>query len=219
MKKYIISILVVCLAFVAGCANITNTVKVNKNGTADINFDVNFDGTAAFLADSIMNKAVPQFKDQGFKVKKVSSTEYQFSRHIKQTTGGKNTNQLAKEYGINYKETKGFFFDKVRLDGTVDMPKLLKQYSGDAAIPNNILSQVNYTLVLDLPISGIGKNNADKVSGGKLTWKVPLTEKKPLFFEINVPNVKNIAIVGGIVLILAVALIIWLVRRKRKSSL
>ncbi|HCX6196875.1 TPA: protein with hydrophobic anchor, partial [Listeria monocytogenes] len=54
--------------------------------------------------------------------------------------------------------------------------------------------------------------------GGKLTWDVPLDKKSEMYFEVTVPNVKNIAIVGGILLVAIIGLLIYLIKRHRKKK-
>lgn len=88
----------------------------------------------------------------------------------------------------------------------------------DVPFPKEILSQVDYTFILDLPISSIGENNAKSVDGGKLTWDVSLDKKSEMYFEVTVPNVKNIAIVGGILLVAIIGLLIYLIKRHRKKK-
>lgn len=66
----------------------------------------------------------------------------------------------------------------------------------DVPFPKEILSQVDYTFILDLPISSIGENNAKSVDGGS-SLGMCLYKKSEMYFEVTVPNVKNIAIVGG----------------------
>ncbi|EGT1824747.1 protein with hydrophobic anchor, partial [Listeria monocytogenes] len=46
----------------------------------------------------------------------------------------------------------------------------------------------------------------------------PLDKKSEMYFEVTVPNVKNIAIVGGILLVVIIGLFIYLIRRHRKKK-
>lgn len=104
------------------------------------------------------------------------------------------------------------------MDANIDIEKIWKKEVADVPFPKEILSQIDYTFILDLPVSSIGDNNAKSVDGGKLTWDVPLDQKSEMYFEVTVPNVKNIAIVGGILLVAIISLLVYLIRKHRKKK-
>lgn len=122
------------------------------------------------------------------------------------------------DFGVKITNSKSFFTQKIKVDADIDIEKIWKKEVADVPFPKEILSQVDYTFILDLPISSIGENNAKSVDGGKLTWDVSLDKKSEMYFEVTVPNVKNIAIVGGILLVAIIGLLIYLIKRHRKKK-
>ncbi|WP_088825403.1 DUF3153 domain-containing protein [Listeria goaensis] len=202
-----------------GCADVVNTVKVNKDGTADLNFDVTLGTTAGLLAGPAIKELTPKLEDAGFTIKKPSQNQFSIHKKIEKSAKKVDFKAEAKKYGVKFQETDGFFMKKIRLDATLDIPKILKEQQLGEKVPTALLSQVDYTLVLDFPIDTIGANNADEKDGGKLTWHIPLEQKNQLYFEIEIPNVKNIAITAGIVFILLIVGIVLLIKRRKKRKI
>lgn len=200
----------------SGCADVTNTVKVDKKGDATISFDIDISSVAGIFASTYSDEALTKLKDAGFKVEKKSDTSYHIEKKLEKSET--KTDMKPEDFGVKITNTKSFFTQKVRIDANIDPEKIWKQQVADVPFPKEILDKIDYTLILDLPISTIGDNNAKSVTGGKLTWDVPLAEKSELYFDVTLPNVKNIAIVGGIVLIAGIILIIYLVRKHRKKE-
>ncbi len=200
----------------SGCADVTNTVKVDKKGDATISFDIDISSVAGIFASTYSDEAFTKLKDAGFKVEKKSDTSYHIEKKLEKSET--KTDMKPEDFGVKITNTKSFFTQKVRIDANIDLEKIWKQQVADVPFPKEILDKIDYTLILDLPISTIGDNNAKSVTGGKLTWDVPLAEKSELYFDVTLPNVKNIAIVGGIVLIAGIILIIYLVRKHRKKE-
>ncbi|MBC2182606.1 protein with hydrophobic anchor [Listeria sp. FSL L7-0233] len=217
MKKIIFTVVLSLVLVLAGCADVTNTVKVNKKGEATISFDVDISTVAGIFASSYSDEMVAKLQEAGFTVDKKSNTSYHIEKKLDKNDT-MNSDMKPEDFGVKITNTKSFFTQKIKVDADIDIEKIWKKEVADVAFPKDILSQVNYTFVLDLPISTIGDNNAKSVDGGKLTWDVPLDKKSELYFEVTVPNVKNIAIVGGILLVAIIGLLIFLIRRHRKKK-
>ncbi len=207
------------MLLLTGCADVINTVKINKDGTTDLNFDVGLGATAGFLAGPAIKELTPKLKDAGFTVKKISQNQFSIHKKIEKSAKKMDFKEEATKYGVKFQEKDGFFMKKIRLDAAFDVPEILKEQQLGEKIPAALLAQVDYTLILDFPIDTIGANNADEKDGGKLTWHIPLEQKNHLYFEIDVPNVKNIAITAGTVLILLIAGFIVLIRRRKKRKI
>ncbi|EAH4438571.1 protein with hydrophobic anchor, partial [Listeria innocua] len=56
MKKIIFTLLLSLVLVLAGCANVTNTVKVDKKGEAMISFDIDISSVAGIFASSYSNQ-------------------------------------------------------------------------------------------------------------------------------------------------------------------
>ncbi|MBC1476139.1 protein with hydrophobic anchor [Listeria welshimeri] len=217
MKKIIFTIMLSLILVLAGCADVTNTVKVDKKGEATISFDVDISTVAGIFASGYSNELEAKLKEAGFTVDKKSNTSY----HIEKKLGKNETtksNMKPEDYGVKITNTKSFFTQKIKVDADIDIEKIWKKEVADVAFPKEVLSQIDYTFILDLPVSTIGDNNAKSVDGGKLTWDVPLDKKSKMYFEVTVPNVKNIAIIGGILVIAIIGLVIYLIRKHRKKK-
>ncbi|MEE9725654.1 protein with hydrophobic anchor [Listeria seeligeri] len=216
MKKIIFTAIVSLVLLLSGCADVTNTVKVDKKGDATISFDIDISSVAGIFASSYSEEALTKLEDAGFKVDKKSNTSYHIEKKLENSST--KSDMKPEDFGVKITNTKSFFTQKVRIDANIDPEKIWKKEVADVPFPKEILDQINYTLILDLPVSTIGDNNAKSVDGGKLTWDVPLAEKSEMYFDVTLPNVKNIAIVGGVLLVGVIVLIIYLVRKHRKKK-
>lgn len=217
MKKIIFTIMLSLILVLAGCADVTNTVKVDKKGEATISFDVDISTVAGIFASGYSNELEAKLKEAGFTVDKKSNTSYHIEKRLDKNETTK-SNMKPEDYGVKITNTKSFFTQKIKVDAGIDIEKIWKKEVADVAFPKEVLSQIDYTFILDLPVSTIGDNNAKSVDGGKLTWDVPLDKKSEMYFEVTVPNVKNIAIVGGILVIAIIGLVIYLIRKHRKKK-
>ncbi|MBC1946913.1 EGFR-like transmembrane domain-containing protein [Listeria welshimeri] len=217
MKKIIFTIMLSLILVLAGCADVTNTVKVDKKGEATISFDVDISTVAGIFASGYSNELEAKLKEAGFTVDKKSNTSYHIEKKLDKNETTK-SNMKPEDYGVKITNTKSFFTQKIKVDADIDIEKIWKKEVADVAFPKEVLSQIDYTFILDLPVSTIGDNNAKSVDGGKLTWDVPLDKKSEMYFEVTVPNVKNIAIVGGILVIAIIGLVIYLIRKHRKKN-
>ncbi|MBC1337202.1 EGFR-like transmembrane domain-containing protein [Listeria innocua] len=217
MKKIIFTLLLSLVLVLAGCANVTNTVKVDKKGEAMISFDIDISSVAGIFASSYSDQMEAKLKESGFTVDKKSNTSYHIEKKLAKTETTK-SDMKPEDFGVKITNTKSFFTQKIKVDANIDIEKTWKKEVADVPFPKEILSQIDYTFILDLPVSSIGDNNAKSVDGGKLTWDVPLDQKSEMYFEVTVPNVKNIAIVGGILLVAIIGLLIYLIRKHRKKK-
>ncbi|MBC1925236.1 EGFR-like transmembrane domain-containing protein [Listeria innocua] len=217
MKKIIFTLLLSLVLVLAGCANVTNTVKVDKKGEAMISFDIDISSVVGIFASSYSNQVEAKLKEAGFTVNKKSNTSYHIEKKLAKDETTK-SDMKPEDFGVKITNTKSFFTQKIKVDANIDIEKIWKKEVADVPFPKEILSQIDYTFILDLPVSSIGDNNAKSVDGGKLTWDVPLDQKSEMYFEVTVPNVKNIAIVGGILLVAIIGLLIYLIRKHRKKK-
>ncbi|MBC1385001.1 protein with hydrophobic anchor [Listeria innocua] len=217
MKKIIFTLLLSFVLALAGCANVTNTVKVDKKGETMISFDIDISSVAGIFASGYSDQLEAKLKEAGFTVDKKSNTSYHIEKKLAKTETTK-SDMKPEDFGVKITNTKSFFTQKIKVDANIDIEKIWKKEVADVPFPKEILSQIDYTFILDLPVSSIGDNNAKSVDGGKLTWDVPLDKKSEMYFEVTVPNVKNIVIIGGILLVAIIGLLIYLIRKHRKKK-
>ncbi|MBC2262677.1 protein with hydrophobic anchor [Listeria sp. FSL L7-0091] len=217
MKKIVFALLLSLILILAGCADVTNTVKVDKTGEATVSFDIDISSVAGIFASSYSNQVETKLKEAGFTVDKKSNTSYHIEKKLAKNET-KQSDMNPEDFGVKITNTKSFFTQKIKVDADIDIEKIWQKEVANVPFPKEILSQVDYTFILDLPVSSIGDNNAKSVDGGKLTWDVPLDQKSEMYFEVTVPNVKNIAIVGGILLVAIIGLLIYFIRKRHKKK-
>lgn len=196
MKKIIFAVVLSLVLILAGCADVTNTVKVDKKGEATISFDIDISSVAGIFASSYSDEVEAKLKEAGFTVDKKSNTSYHIEKKLDKNETTK-SDMKPEDFGVKITNSKSFFTQKIKVDADIDIEKIWKKEVADVPFPKEILSQVDYTFILDLPISSIGENNAKSVDGGKLTWDVPLDKKSEMYFEVTVPNVKTLRLLVG----------------------
>ncbi|MHC5252564.1 protein with hydrophobic anchor [Listeria kieliensis] len=214
-------ILVLWLAlvvFLAGCASVTNTVKVNRDRSAELTFDIKLSNFAGLFSERVSEDIQAKLEKQGFSIQKKSYTHFLVRKKVEKMDEKAISKKELAKYGIKIQEKRGFFMNRYQVEANLDVPKLIGDFGGsDLAISEKLLAQIDYTFVLDLPISHVRDSNADQADGGKLTWKVPLDQKNKLFVEVGIPNVLHIAILAGILVLLLVGIIFMVIRKQRKK--
>ncbi|WP_099221529.1 DUF3153 domain-containing protein [Listeria costaricensis] len=217
MKKWLMPLILVALLALGGCGKVTNTVKIDLDGTTDLRFDIQVGTAGAALVEPFLDQLTEKLEAQGFHVTEKGSGHYTLDKTFKpdKTQKPSDYEKKAAQYGLNYQEEKGFFFNTYHVQANVDVPQWLSGTPYGEKISSKLLKQVDYTFILELPISTVTDSNADQTDGGKLTWHVPLDKPTTLYFDLAVPNIRNIAITAGIVLAFLILLIVWLVRKRR----
>lgn len=220
MKKIIFAVVLSLVLILAGCADVTNTVKVDKKGEATISFDIDISSVAGIFASSYSDEVEAKLKEAGFTVDKKSNTSYHIEKKLDKNETTK-SDMKPEDFGVKITNSKSFFTQKIKVDADIDIEKIWKKEVADVPFPKEILSQVDYTFILDLPISSIGENNAKSVDGGKLTWDVPLDKKSEMYFEVTVPNVKTLRLLVGFYLSQSLVYLFILLKDigKRKTTI
>ncbi|WP_239255674.1 protein with hydrophobic anchor [Listeria ilorinensis] len=218
MKKFLFPLVLTVLLILGGCGTVKNTVKINLDGTTDLRFDIQIGAAGAVLLEPFANQLTGELEAQGFDVTEKENGHYLFDKTFKPDPNKQTTDfkKKAAQYGLNFQEEKGFLFDTYHVKAHVDVPEWLSGTSYGEKISSKLLRQIDYMFVLDLPISTVKDSNADQVHGGKLTWHVPLDKPTVLYFDLTVPNVRNIAITGSVAVILVTVLVMWLIRRRKR---
>ncbi|MNC07850.1 hypothetical protein D3C75_554090 [compost metagenome] len=94
------------------------------------------------------------------------------------------------------------------------------------SVPKSLVRLLMQSMAVDfnltLPYDLYGANNAVSQDGNTLTWHITLADSEPLRMVVYVPDIKNITIAGGSVVLILAAGVIWFMRsrktRKPKAS-
>lgn len=111
MKKIIFTLLLSLVLVLAGCANVTNTVKVDKKGEAMISFDIDISSVAGIFASSYSNQVEAKLKEAGFTVDKKSNTSYHIEKKLAKDETTK-SDMKPEDFGVKITNTKSFFTQK-----------------------------------------------------------------------------------------------------------
>ncbi|EUJ25736.1 protein with hydrophobic anchor [Listeria floridensis FSL S10-1187] len=167
MRKWLLRFLLIMLLALSGCATVTNTVKVGLDGKTDLSFDLKLAKLAGLFTGQVDEQVKEKLEQQGFSVEEKSKTHYLVKKTVKSSGKKSISKAKLKKYGVSVKETKGLFVNRYRIDAELDVPKLIQEHvSEGVSIPTGLFSQIDYTLVLDLPVKP-AKSNADNIHGGK----------------------------------------------------
>ncbi|MFC9709460.1 hypothetical protein ACFTRD_15060 [Paenibacillus sp. NPDC056933] len=104
-----------------------------------------------------------------------------------------------------------------------------KDYMDDilGSLDNNSISEtVAWWLVQDIPIEFrltmpfdlYGSNNAATQDGDTLTWYSTLDNLQPMELEMFVPNIRNISITIGVVILVALLVVLLYIRFRKKQT-
>ncbi|WP_342437162.1 hypothetical protein NSS79_29095 [Paenibacillus sp. FSL L8-0436] len=232
-KRYFVVLMISMLVLLTGCASGTAHMTVKKDGSLELAFSILLDSRAeAMVGGKLEDVLTTRLEAAGIELKKSQngkSTEYQFlkayaSLQDLQANAGKLdivdaqveqvNNWLYTKYDVVAQPKLNAYSDEI-IDGI-----------GSLSVPKSLVRMLLQNLAVDfkltLPYDLYGANNAAEQDGNTLTWHITMADSQPLEMVVYVPNVRNIAIAGGgVVLILAVA-IIWFIRarkaRKPKSA-
>ncbi|EUJ59249.1 hypothetical protein [Listeria fleischmannii] len=111
MKRLLILLMSMTL-LLTGCADVVNTVKVNKDGTADLNFDIKLGTAVGLFAGPVISELEPKLGEAGFTIKKTTQNQFSIHKKLEKPTEQADLNAEANQYGVKVKETDGFFNEK-----------------------------------------------------------------------------------------------------------
>jgi hypothetical protein len=232
--------LVLCLiaaltGLLSSCAKGEAHVTVNRDGSADLAMRVNVPeritselGGGSALLDSLnerMRKAgfQSQITHDGSNIAWISSRRFERS-----DWGSFDWNGRFPMDGITFSNStkKRWLYTTYRLEGAVDPSKMIPPSANpltkrlDSLSPfvkNLVLNQLKLDLKITLPLPPKSHNAAQTEDSGRtLLWHVSLARSNPFMLEITVPNVRHIVYTVIGVLIIAAALVIYAVFRRKK---
>ncbi|MHA7584124.1 hypothetical protein ACX12E_27635 [Paenibacillus vandeheii] len=225
-------LLTLMLSILSACADGEAHVTVNMDGSSDLDLNLSItdsalgmmgqDNLMTLLADSLKkNNFQAEVSDQGDRTELKATTHYEKSN----TVSTFSTSDLPDGIQVEQSTTPGFFTSKLHIAAEVDLLQTVPDGEVKDQInkvpgflKNLLLKDVNFDFKLTLPIKA-QESNADLVEdhGKTLIWHVSPLDTNKLDLTVQVPNIRNIIITGGIALVLFIALLIWFIVRHRRT--
>lgn len=212
-----------------GCASGTAHVTVKKNGSLELAFSMLLSARAESLAGGKLEEVLrDKLAAAGIELDKSQSgkaTEYKFFKTYK------SFEELQKNAGsLDIIDTEVAQADKwlyTRYEVTA-RPKLnaytdeIIDSMGSLNVPESLvrlmLQNLAVNFKLTLPYNLYGPNNADTQEGNTLTWRISMADTEPVRLVVYVPQVQNIAIAGGGLVLLLGAAAVWYVRVRKSRQ-
>ncbi|WP_341348443.1 hypothetical protein [Paenibacillus sp. FSL H3-0469] len=227
MKAILIMLMLVLL--LTGCAQGTAHVTVKKDGSLNLAFSLMLDARAEKLVSGKVEDLLSErLADAGIELKKTASgksTEYQFQKSYASMEELKNSSSGFDIAEAEVGQTHRWLYTKYDV---VAQPKLTA-YSdeiidglGSLNVPKSLvrllMGSFSVDFKLTIPYDLYGENNAAEQDGNTLTWHVSLADSEPIRLAVYVPDIRNIAIAGGGLLLIIAVLITYFIRRKQSRS-
>ncbi|WMT18588.1 LptM family lipoprotein [Parageobacillus toebii] len=228
MKKLLsLFVLILSIGLLSGCVKGVFHVKVNKDGSADLNYDLGFESTLLGFASSDGQNPIEEIRkqaeEQGFTVANYKENGYTGIRAKKHVD---KLNDVPIFYTmVNSKDEKpvkiekDFFSTRYVLDTQLDLSDMAMDSTEEMSNINNaVLNQMDLKFLLDLPVKAKNHNASDvKNDGQTLEWQLIPGDKNKIYMEAVVPNITNIilSIVGGLIIF---AGILFLALKKKHDS-
>ncbi|MBY0013732.1 hypothetical protein [Paenibacillus typhae] len=213
-----------------GCASGTAHVTVKKDGSLELAFSMLLSARVESLAGGKLEEVLShRLAAAGIELDKSqsgSSTEYKFQKtygsfeELQQNAGSLDIidtevaqadKWLYTRYEVTARPKLNAYTDEI-IDsiGSLDVPESLVRL---------MLQNLAVHFKLTLPYNLYGPNNADSQEGNTLTWRISMADTEPVRLVVYVPQVQNLAIAGGGLVLVFSAGAVWLVRliRARKS--
>lgn len=231
-RQLLLAFLLTLMLFIlSACADGEAHVTVNMDGSSDLDLNLNVtdsalgmmgqDNLMTLLADTLKrNNFQAEVSDQGDRTQLKATTHYEKSN----TVSTFSTSDLPNGIQVEQSITPGFFTSKLHIVAEADLLQTIPDGEVKDQInkvpgflKNLLLKDVNFDFKLTLPIKA-QDSNADLVEdqGKTLIWHVSPLNTNTLDVTVQVPNIRNIIITGGIALVLIIALLIWFMVRRRR---
>lgn len=94
--------------------------------------------------------------------------------------------------------------------GSLNVPKSLVRL---------LMGSFSVDFKLTIPYDLYGANNAAEQDGNTLTWHVSLADSEPIQLVVYVPDIRNIAITAGVILLILAVLLTWFIRKRKLKRL
>ncbi|MDO7907291.1 DUF3153 domain-containing protein [Paenibacillus sp. JX-17] len=226
---------VILLLTLSACARGEAHATVHVNGSVDLDLSFSMSDSAlqAVGMSKLPDNLFTGMKNEGFQVEPYDQDgRIGFNAHNKYEIDRKsaqNKPQLPEGMTFDMTNTPHFFTTTRHVTVTADLLRMTPASASEVREKLNSMNfiakrllenQLQMDFKLTLPVKP-GENNADATEdGGKtLVWHISALNENTLELSVNTPNIRNIAITGGIVLLLIIiAVIIWIRSRRRKAA-
>ncbi|ASA24027.1 hypothetical protein [Paenibacillus donghaensis] len=228
-KLYTLLGLLSLLVLLAGCASGGAHVTVHRNGSIDLAVNLQLDSRAeSLISGTLEDKLTSSLSDAGIELKKTkdgNSAQYQFMKsyasfeEIRATSGNWDVVDTTVEtadrwlftrYDVQAQPKLKTYADN--LMDTIGTPGLSKP------LVRLLMANLTFDFKLTLPLDLIGDNNAAVDEGRTVAWNISLADTDPVQLVVYVPNIKNIVITLSILAVGMVAIILWIIRVKRRNK-
>lgn len=228
-KRNLLLILLLCSLLLSGCMRINTTVKVNKDGTADVSMLYAMSNSLGAFTNSpysLSAEQIAEYEEQGYTVKHYVDDEAGYTGYTL-TKNGIDLKSLVNdtdETGLESIIDGGFVTVDGRIVKISFVPFSASDYKDVSSGLSMVKSQKGFvTFTLDLPVETT-RNNATSVSedGKTLTWDLTVFgPNEKVYAEFTMPFVMTqwmwIAVAVVVGMIVTAGLVTILVTRKRKE--
>ncbi len=235
MKRFILwpVLFLIPVLFLSGCFSGEIHIKINHNGTADIEYKMGFDESILALTG---NKPLVDWKkdavNEGYVVKDFQEGSIIGVKAFKHCKNLKELQQLLADskvtgIGTNKAETvdfriePGFLTDTYHFEALVDLTEI-RMDEGGPGLNAAVLSRINFKYILTLPVKPVISNAGTVSDDGKtLEWIVVPGQKNIMKAEARVVNIGHIVLLGiGSLLLTGVflyILYIFIIKKNQKQ--
>jgi hypothetical protein len=214
-----------------GCAEGIFHVTINKDGSADVKYRVGMNsmvmGMLGSGKDNPINEMRRSAESDGFTVTNYNEnnmTGIIATKHVNSLKDLPNFTQFAKKSApdgnIPFTVEKGFFQNTYNFNTKIDLSDM-KEKPGDnlSGLGNAMLSQINLRFILTLPFKPESHNaSAVRDDGRTLEWQLTPGSDNTLKMQAKVPNMTNIAISIGVVLLIIIAIIAISINKRKPTA-
>jgi len=227
-KGSILSLMVVMLFIFTGCAKGNAHVTVKKNGSVEVAMKLRLDSRTESMVSSKMDSLITKLQSAGIQLQESKvgrSTEYQYTRtYTSQELRSLMVHQSSEYVDANIKSTDKWLYTQYSIETQLHLntysDKIVQEIDSvnlPKPLIRLLMKSFSFDFSLTLPFNLYGANNAAVQEGKTLTWHITLADSNPIRMVIYVPNLKNIAIVAGSVVVIITAIMIVWVKRKRRA--
>lgn len=227
MKKLFILAALIA-AVLTGCVSAQYHVKVNRDGSVDLEYHMAMDPSLTALSggEDPIQEAKSKAEKEGYAVTNYTEDDmvgFKATKHLKNIKDfslksliGDAGQAAIQKDALTVK--KGLFMDIYKLNSNIDLSSM-KQTGEYAEMTNMMLAKVKLQFTLTLPVKPKTSNAGNITDNGKtLEWKLIAGQNNELNVEANVPNMVNI-IIACIIIVGILAVIIIALMLKRKKTL
>ncbi|MBT2291867.1 hypothetical protein J7E73_22615 [Paenibacillus albidus] len=219
----------VLVLLLSGCAKGTAQVTVNNNGSIDIAANVHLNAKAeSLLGGRIDELLTDRLQQKGIELQKTQDGKAADYQIMKSYASIEEIKALSGNWDIvnsRVKTTDSLFYTKYDIETQLKINAYTDQIIesiGSLSIPESLvrmlINSFSFDFKLTLPFDLYGANNAAEQDGRTLTWHIALAGTEPVQLVVYVPQIRNIAIAGGLViLVLTVAAVFWAKSRRSKK--